>query len=164
MNNNLGLLGYLFLIIGIILEIPNNIKDNNIKNLCYDIIQFIGYILIMHDLFLKKKHNKKYNKKQEEHNKKHKEYEFGHIVLFLFYFYSLFLSGEKMYFVTFVTLLAHLILIKEDNEIINVGYILSIIYYLMKLQYYINDIHHINKVKISAYGLLILFYISKYFN
>ena len=66
-----------------------------------------------------------------------------------------------MYFVTFLTLIAHFILIKENNKIIKLGYILSIIYYLMKLQYYINDIHHINTVKISAYALLTLFYISE---
>ena len=166
MYNKLGLLGYLFLIIGIILEIPNNIKDNNVKNLYYDIIQFIGYILIIYNLFYKKDHNKDHNTKdKKDHNTKdkkdHKEYDFGHVVLFIFYFYSLFLSGGKMYFVTFLTLVAHFILIKENNKIIILGYILSIIYYLMKLHYYINDIHHFNLVKISAYVLLSLFYISE---
>ena len=144
-NNNLGLLGYLILIFGISLELSIKIKEENNINLFYEILQLFGYILIFYNLYLKK----------------NEEFNLGHVILFLFYFYSLFLSEENIYFVTLISLLAHFILMKENNKFIRLGQILSVIYYSIKLECYLYESNYIKKIKSVAFALLTLFYINE---
>jgi hypothetical protein len=144
-NKTLGLLGYLILIFSINLEIFDNSKHPT-----QNFIQIIGYSFILYDLY----HSKNNHKKEKEPEDK---IQIGHLILFVTYFYSLFLSGENMYFVTLLTLIAHFILIKKNNKIIKLGYILSFIYYLMKSQYYISKTNYISKIKLVAFSLLALY-------
>ncbi len=148
-NNDLGLLGYLILLISIGLDISVNIKESNRVNLFYNIVQFIGYSLIFYNM---------YKNQNNEEDEKPNTFELGHIILFLFYFYSLFLSGEKMYAVTLLTLIAHFILMKENNKIIKLGFVLSLIYSLMKIEHYFYDTSYIIRIKLLAFSLLALFY------
>jgi hypothetical protein len=148
-NKILGLLGYLFLIFSINLEI----FETN-EQLINNFIEFIGYSFILYNLYN--------DKKGKETNKKENNIEIGHLILFVYYFYYLFLSDNNFDIVNLLTLFAHFILIKNyNNKMIKIGYILSFIYYLIKIPNYLNNTNYILTIKLFAYSLLALYYINK---
>ena len=152
MNNNyLGLIGYSILIIAIALTVPSNIDHGDKDHVFYDIIQLIGYITICITMY---NENIKEGKEEKE---KHSGFEYGHIVLFLFYFFEAFISKEPLYTVTLFGLYAHFLLIKE-SKIMIFGFTLSLIYYIMKIMFYYKSHNVIIQTKVVSYILLSIFY------
>jgi len=152
MNNNyLGLIGYSILIIAIALTVPSNIEHGDKEPLFYDIIQLIGYSVIFMTLY------NEYRKEKEEKEEKNTGFEYGHIILFLFYFFEAFISKEPVYTVTLIGLYAHFLLIKESKVMI-FGFALSLIYYIMKIMFYYKSPSIIIQTKVISYIILAIFY------
>jgi hypothetical protein len=160
MNNNyLGLIGYSILTIAIALTVPNNIINGTKEPLFYDIIQLIGYSNILITLY------NEYNKEEEKGRKEepNNSFEYGHIILFLFYFFEAFISEEPLYTVTLIGLYAHFLLIKE-NKIMILGFTLSLIYYIMKIMFYYKSPKLIIQTKVVSYIILAIFYYNNISN
>lgn len=147
MNNNyIGLIGYLFIIIGTCIDIV--IEDTK-KEKIYSIIQIIAYYLIAKELI----HNLQSDDEEDENKNK---IEFGHLILVLFYIYILIIK-EEQFDITLFGLLAHLFLVKE-TEFVNIGFALSLIYYIKKTNFYYNATSLTYNIKWYGFLFLILFY------
>lgn len=155
MNNNyLGLIGYSILIITIALSIHGNNDHGYKEPLFYDIIQVIGYSVTF--MILYNEHKKEGEKKKN----KNTCFDYGHIILFLFYFFEAFISEEPLHIVTLFGLYGHFLLIKE-NKIKILGFILILIYYIIKIIFYYKSPKLIIQTKVISYIILAIFYYNK---
>jgi hypothetical protein len=144
---NLGIFGYLLIILTYFFHLKENIDKNSLLTFGSSLI-LLGYIIMTVDtLKLKNKEEKIY---------------YGHLILTLYYCISFIIPINEHFEVTdLIALFGHALCIKHNNNNNNkYGYLLLLIYYLSYVGNHFNRIDTLNKIKITGCVFVICYYFN----
>jgi hypothetical protein len=139
-------------------NIENNFKKNienyfkkDIKNnlIFLNIIRILGYIIVLYIVY------KKINNNTCDID----EISIGHILLFIFYFFEIFMIKNSDYLISYLSLFSSLLLITQ-NSINTFAFGLKIVYYVIRIM---NSYQHFNFLyyyKITGFICLLIYYIN----